>query len=411
MSETIYDAKTAIRAREDFPALERNHNGRPLAYFDGPGGTQVPNAVIDAVSDYYRRYNANIHGMFVTTNETDAMLQSAREAMADFLGAESWRCISFGANMTTLNFSLAHALAKDMKEGDEVVITQLDHEANRGPWLNLRQYGVVVKEVALLPSGELDYDDMQKKITDRTRVVAVGMSSNALGTANDIAAARNFSRRVGAHLVLDAVHYAPHHPIDVQAIDPDFLICSAYKFYGPHVGILYSRPGALDALETDALSTQEPEAPYKIETGTLNHASIAGALAAVDYIASYGNGATRREKIVSAMHAIATYEHDLAVRYYDEVRKIPGVTVVGPGFDGPRVPTVSVAIDGIEPIEAAKQLGEQAICVWDGDFYAARAIEILGLKERGGVLRTGISMYNTEEEVERLLEGIKPLKK
>ena len=410
-NETVYDAKTAMRAREDFPALERKHNGEYLAYFDGPGGTQVPNAVIDAVSDYYRRYNANIHGAFVTTNETDEMLQGAREAMADFLGAESWRCISFGANMTTLNFSLAHAIAKGMREGDEIVVTELDHEANRGPWLNLRQYGVVVREVELLPSGELDYDDMREKITERTKVVALGMSSNALGTANNVATARNLSRRAGALLVLDAVHYAPHHPIDVQQIDPDFLICSAYKFYGPHVGVLYSRTGALDALEADALSTQEPEAPYKIETGTLNHASIAGALAAVDYIASYGSGSTRREKIASAMRAIAAYEHDLAVRYYDEVQKIPGVSVVGPGFDGPRVPTVSVAIDGIEPAEAARQLGEKAICTWDGDFYAARTIEVLGLKERGGVLRIGISMYNTEEEVERLLEGIGNLKK
>ena len=411
MKETIFDAGTAMRARKDFPALERTHNGQPLAYFDGPGGTQVPNAVIGAVADYYRRYNANIHGMFVTTNETDAMLQSAREAMADFLGAQSWRCISFGANMTTLNYALAHAIAKTMREGDEIVVTQLDHEANRGPWLNLRQYGVIVREVALLQNGTLDYDDMCEKINERTKVVAIGMSSNAIGTANDIATARRLSKEAGALLVLDAVHYAPHHPIDVQELDPDFLLCSAYKFYGPHVGILYSRPGALDALDTDALSTQEPEAPYKIETGTLNHASIAGALAAVDYLASYGLGATRREKIVSAMRAIAAYEHDLATYYYEEVEKIPGVSVVGPNFDAARVPTVSITIDGIEPIEAARQLGEASICVWDGDFYAARAIEILGLKERGGVLRTGISMYNTIEEVERLLEGIKTLKK
>jgi cysteine desulfurase family protein (TIGR01976 family) len=411
MSETIYDARTSARARGDFPALDREYNGARLAYFDGPGGTQVPSVVIEAVSDYYRRYNSNIHGMFVTTNETDKMLQDARETMADFLGAPSWRCISFGANMTTLNFSLAHAIAKGMSEGDEIVITELDHEANRGPWLNLRQYGVVVKEVGLLPSGELDYADMREKISGRTKLVAIGMSSNALGTMNDVAAARHLSRQVGALLVLDAVHYAPHHPIDVQDIDPDFLICSAYKFYGTHVGVLCSRPGALDALETDALSTQEPEAPYKIETGTLNHAAIAGAMAAVGYIASFGAGSTRREKIVSAMLAISSYEHDLAVRYYEEVAKIPGVSVVGPNFDGPRVPTVSITIDGIEPAEAARQLGEKAICTWDGDFYAARAIERLGLKERGGVLRTGISMYNTKEEVERLLDGIRSLKK
>lgn len=413
--ETVqFDRNSAIRCRADFPALSRKHDGYKLAYLDGPGGTQVPQTVIDAVSGYYSRYNSNIHGMFVTTQETDKMLQEAREAFADFLGVageDGWRSISFGANMTTINFALAHALAKDLREGDEVVVTELDHEANRGPWLNLKQYGVVVKEVKLTKSGVLDYKDMQKKVTDKTKILAIGMSSNALGTANDIARARELSHAAGAYLVLDAVHYAPHHPLDVAALDADFLICSAYKFYGPHVGVLYSRPGLLDKLRTDALSTQEPDAPYKFETGTLNHASIAGALAAVDYIASFGVGSNRREKIVSAMTAIAEYEHELAKRYYEEVKKIPGVTVWGTGFDVHRVPTVSITIDGIEPIEAARQLGDLGLCLWDGDFYAAKAIEVLGLKERGGVLRAGISLYNADEEIDRLLDGIANLKK
>lgn len=398
----------------DFPALNRKHNGYKLAYLDGPGGTQVPQAVIDAVVEYYTRYNANIHGMFVTTQETDKMLQDAREAFADFFGVpgeDGWRTVSFGANMTTINFALAHAIAKDLREGDEIVITELDHEANRGPWLNLKQYGIVVKEVKLTKSGVLDYKDMQKKITDKTKVVAIGLSSNALGTANDIAKARELSSAVGAYLVLDAVHYAPHHPLDVAALDADFLICSAYKFYGPHVGILYSRPGLLDKLKTDMLSMQEPDAPYKFETGTLNHAAIAGALAAVNYLASLGTGSTRREKIVSAMTAIAAYEDELAERYYTGAKQIPGVTVWGTNFDVHRVPTVSITIDGIEPIEAARQLAEFGLCLWDGDFYAARAIEVLGLKERGGVLRAGISLYNTDEEIDRLLEGIANLKK
>ena len=398
----------------DFPALNRKYNGYKLAYLDGPGGTQVPQTVIDAVVEYYARYNANIHGMFVTTQETDKMLQDAREAFADFFGVpgkDGWRTVSFGANMTTINFALAHAIAKDLREGDEIVITELDHEANRGPWLNLKQYGIVVKEVKLTKSGVLDYKDMQKKITDKTKVVAIGLSSNALGTANDIAKARELSSAVGAYLVLDAVHYAPHHPLDVTALDADFLICSAYKFYGPHVGILYSRPGLLDKLKTDMLSMQEPDAPYKFETGTLNHAAIAGALAAVNYLASLGTGSTRREKIVSAMTAIAAYEHELAEHYYTGAKQIPGVTVWGTNFDVHRVPTVSITIDGIEPIEAARQLAEFGLCLWDGDFYAARAIEVLGLKERGGVLRAGISLYNTDEEIDRLLEGIANLKK
>lgn len=411
MDAVKFDTNRAKKHRQDFPSLTRRAGGHQLAYFDGPGGTQVPSPVIKAVSDYYKNSNANIHGMFVTTQETDRMLQDAREAMADFLGAPSYRCISFGANMTTLNFALAHAIAKGLKKGDEILITQLDHEANRGPWLNLAQYGIVIKEVNLLPSGELDYEDMKGKITDKTRVFAIGMSSNALGTANDIARARELSKAAGALLVLDAVHYAPHEPIDAAGIDTDFLLCSAYKFYGPHVGILYAKPGALDALDTDALCTQEPQAPYKIETGTLNHASIAGALAAVDYIASIGEGSTRREKILSAMGGISRYEHELAAYYHDEVSKIPGVTVWGPDFNRHRVPTVSITIDGMEPIDAAKQLGEQGLCLWDGDFYAARAIEVLGLKEKGGVLRAGISMYNTREEVDRLLAAIQNLKR
>ena len=414
MDTSKFDKNSAIRCREDFPSLNRVHNGHKLAYLDGPGGTQVPQVVIDAVSEYYSRYNSNTHGMFVTTQESDAMLQEARTALADFFGVhgeDGWRSVSFSANMTTINFALAHAIVKHLREGDEVVITELDHEANRGPWLNLRQYGIVVKEVKLLKSGVLDYEDMQKKVTNRTRVLTLGMSSNALGTVNDFAKAREISRNVGAYLVLDAVHYAPHQPIDVAALDADFLLCSAYKFYGTHVGVLYSRPGLLDKLNTDMLSTQEPYAPYKIETGTLNHASIAGMLAAVNYIASLGIGTTRRERIVSAMIAIAEYEHELAKRYYDEVKKIPGVTVWGTGFDVPRVPTVSITIDGIEPMDAAKQLGEAGLCLWDGDFYAAKAIEALGLKEHGGVLRAGISLYNIDEEVDRLLYGISGLKK
>ncbi len=411
MKAITFDVNAAKKNRQAFPALARKHNGYHLAFFDGPGGTQVPTPVVEAVSEYYRSHNANSHGMFVTTRETDEMLQRAREATADFLGAPSWRCISFGANMTTLNYALAHALAKDLQPGDEILITELDHEANRGPWKNLERYGVVIREVALLPSGELDYEDMRAKIGGRTRIVAMGMSSNALGTANDVVRARELSAAVGAKLVLDAVHYAPHHPIDADGIGVDFLLCSAYKFYGPHVGVLYAKPGALDDLRTDALCTQEADAPYRIETGTLNHEGIAGTLAAVEYIASLGEGATRRERIVSAMAGIALYEHALAARYYGEVAQIPGVRVWGPDFSRNRVPTVSVSIDDITPLEAARQLGEKGLLLWDGDFYAAKAIEVLGLREAGGVLRMGVSLYNLDEEVDRLLEGIRTLKK
>ena len=405
-----FSASDVERCRMDFPALARALGGRPLAFLDGPAGSQVPERVIAAVAEYYRTCNANTHGAFVTSRESDELVVSAREAVAAFLGAPSWREISFGANMTTLNFALAHAIGRGLDAGDEVVITELDHEANRGPWLGLRERGVVVREVALLPDGRLDEDDLRRRITARTRVVAIGYSSNALGTVNDVPLARQLASAVGARLVVDAVHYAPHFPLDVAALDPDFLLCSAYKFYGPHVGILYARPGALASLRTDKLRTQEDAAPYRIETGTLNHAAIAGVKAAVEYIASWGEGAAPRERLVSAMAAIGAHEHALASFYWESVQRIPGVTVWGQDFSTPRrAPTVSVTIAGVRPDAAAAALGEQGVLVWDGDFYAARAIEVLGLTERGGVLRTGISMYNTRDEVERLLAGVAEL--
>ena len=410
MNDMVFDEKACARCRADFPSLARVHNGFQLAYLDGPGGTQVPQKVIDAVSWYYKTCNSNTHGMFITTNESDAAIQETREAVAAFLGAPDWRCISFGHNMTTLNFSLSHALVREMKPGDEIVITELDHEANRGPWLNLAEQGIVVKEVKLLPSGRLDYADMAAKITPRTRLVAMGFSSNALGTINDVAEARRLSRAVGAWLLVDAVHYAPHFPLDAAALDVDFLLCSAYKFYAPHIGILYCRPGLLDSLTPDRLRTQENAAPFKIETGTLNHAAIVGVKAGIEYIASWGEGSDLRSRIVSAMNAIAAYEHRLASEYYEKVKAIRGVTVWGTDFSSShRAPTVSITLDGIHPADAAKALGEKGLLVWDGDFYAARAIEVLGLAETGGVIRVGFSMYNTREEIARLLDEIRRL--
>ena len=405
----MFGENEARRCRADFPSLARRHEGSrlPLAYLDGPAGTQVPGAVIEAIAGYYRTCNANTHGQFATSRESDALIAAARETAAAFLGAPNGRTISFGQNMTTLCYSLSHALGRELAAGDEVVITQLDHEANRGPWIGLRERGVNVKEVRLRPDGRLDYEDMAAKIGPRTHVVAMGLSSNALGTVNDAAVARALSRAVGAILVLDAVHYAPHFPIDVAALDPDYLLCSAYKFYGPHVGILYARPGLLEKLEPDRLRTQEQAAPERFETGTLNHAALAGVKAAIEYIAAWGDGATLRERIVSAVSGIAEHEHALARRYDEKVRHIPGVRRWGVGFDeGPRAPTVSITIDGVTAEEAARHLGDQGVLVWDGNFYALRPIEVLGLLDRGGVLRAGFSMYNTAEEVDRLLTGV-----
>jgi cysteine desulfurase family protein (TIGR01976 family) len=403
-----FTAEHCARARKDFPALQRLTGGSELAYLDGPAGSQVPRCVIETIEDFYASCNVNTQGNFPPSREVDRRLRVARETLAAFLGADGPHCISFGQNMTTLNFSLSAAIGRTLKSGDEVLITQLDHEANRGPWLRLKEQGVVVREVLMTPTGELDAADMAAKISDRTKVFALGASSNALGTVNDLALARRLTRNVGALLVIDAVHYAPHFPLDVQALDPDFLLCSAYKFYGPHVGVLYSRPGALDKLPTDRLSTQYPHAPYCIETGTLNHAAIDGARAAVDYLAGWGTGASLRARIVDAMSAISAYEHELAKGYFEVVRRIAGVRVWGPDFANAakRAPTVSITLDKVSAPQAAAALGAKGICVWDGNFYAARPVELLGLEERGGLLRTGFSLYNTQAESQRLLGAI-----
>jgi cysteine desulfurase family protein (TIGR01976 family) len=403
-----YTQEHCLRSRRDFPALIKNPD---LAYLDGPGGVQVPRAVIDAIADVYATCNVNTHGSFAPSREVDRRMAAARSVVAAFLGAESGACISFGQSMTTLSFNLSAAIGRTLEKGDEVLVTQLDHEGNRGPWLGLQERGVVVHEVRLLESGELDPADMAAKITARTKLFAIGASANSLGTVNDLALARRLTRQAGALLVIDAVHYAPHFPIDVQALGADFLLCSGYKFYGPHVGVLYSRPGALDRLPTDRLSVQDPAAPYRIETGTLNHAAIDGVRAAVEYIASWGDGATLRERIVDAMTHISAYEHELAKFYHDAVRRIPGVRVWGPDFAAgrARAPTVSITMDKLTAAAAATALGNQGICVWDGDFYAARPVQLLGLAERGGLLRTGVSMYNTRDELQRLLKGLEGL--
>jgi cysteine desulfurase family protein (TIGR01976 family) len=402
-----YTLDHCLRSRQDFPALMKHPD---LAFLDGPGGSQVPRVVVDAIADVYASCNVNTHGSFAPSREVDRRMLAARAAVAAFLGAEDGSCISFGQSMTTLSFSLSAAIGRTLAAGDEVLVTQLDHEGNRGPWLGLEARGITVREVRLMESGELDPADMAQKITPRTKLFAIGASANSIGTVNDIALARRLTRNVGALLVVDAVHYAPHFPLDVQALGADFLLCSGYKFYGPHVGVLYSRPGTLDNLPTDRLSVQDPAPPYRIETGTLNHAAIDGLRAAVEYIASWGNGASLRERIVDAMTHISAYEHDLAAAYHDAVRRIPGVRVWGPDFSGrARAPTVSITFAKITAATAAAALGSQGICVWDGNFYAARPVQVLGLAERGGLLRTGVSMYNTRTELDRLLAGIEKL--
>lgn len=398
--------------REDFPSLRRTWNGKSLKYFDGPGGSQVPEPVITAVSDYYGTCNSNVHGLFATSRETDETLEQARLAMTDFLGAQGPETISLGANMTTLNYSLSHALVRDFRPGDEILITALDHEANRGPWLGLRERGIIVKEVPVTAEGELDYSAMEEMISSDTRLVAVGWASNALGTVNDIQFIRKVSRQAGALLLVDAVHYAPHFPIDVQEADIDFLLCSAYKFYGPHAGILYSRPGLLEQLEPDRLKTQDQAAPYRIETGTLNHAAIAGVTAAVNYLSGFGRGESRRAKLVDGLSRISRYEFSLGLSFYQGLAENQRVKLYGPRMPaepGGRTPTIAFRIEGVTPAEACEEMGKEGFLLWDGDFYAARVIELLGLADRGGVIRAGISLYTKKEEVDSLLFAIRDL--
>jgi cysteine desulfurase family protein (TIGR01976 family) len=393
--------------RKDFPSLTRKQNGKPLVYFDGPAGSQVPKQVIDAIGSYYKHSNANSGGAFLTSVETDKLMEAARTTVAEFLGAGESGTISFGANMTTLNYSLSKAIGQTLRKGDEIVITQLDHEANRGPWLALQDQGIIVTEVLLQRDGTLDYNDFEKKIGKKTRLVAMGLASNALGTVNDVARVREWTRKVGAWLLVDAVHYAPHFLIDAASLDVDFLLCSAYKFYGPHLGILYTRPGLLEQLPTDRLRTQYQVAPQRIETGTPSFEAIAGVKAAIEYIASIGQGKTLRSKLEKAYKAIHEHEHVLAQEIYDGLKTIPGITIYGPSFNTTmRTPTISFTLNGLRAEEVCKKLAAKGICAWDGHFYAIRAIEVLGLLDKGGVTRVGTSLYNTQEEVRRLLKEI-----
>ncbi len=396
--------------RDFFPSIGReDHNKNQIIYLDGPGGTQVPIQVIEAISQYYIRSNANTHGEFITSQETDKVMDDLRLKMSEFLGSDSPDTISIGQNMTSLNYSLARALTKKFNSGDEVIITELDHEANRGPWKVLKEAGVKLIEVSLLQNGGLDYEDFRNKINDKTVMVCMGMSSNALGTLNDFISVKSFLPQ-NCLLLLDAVHYAPHFSINVKELGCDFLLCSAYKFYGPHVGFLYSKPGLLEQLETDRLVVQDQKAPYIIETGTLNHAACAGVSAAIDFIANMGEGNSFRDKLIDAFSKISSHEFALAKHLYESINNLDKVNVIGKDFsDKKRTPTVSFIHSDYTPQEVCRALASENVCAWDGHFYALRAIQQLGLEERGGVTRLGISLYNTKEEVERVVSVISKL--
>jgi cysteine desulfurase family protein (TIGR01976 family) len=404
------DVRSTADIRAQFPALQRRHGGHPVAYFDGPGGTQVPRTVADAVADYLLHHNANTHWRYPTSEETDRIIAGAREALADFLGAVPAEIV-FGANMTTLTFHLGRALGRAWGPGDEVVVTELDHHANVAPWRALeRERGVTVRSIPLVPgASELDWPALERAVTPRTRLLAIGAASNALGTVSDVAHACAIARAAGALTFVDAVHYAPHALVDVRAIGCDFLACSAYKFYGPHVGILYGRRDRLEALDAPKLAPAPETAPERMETGTLNHEGIAGAGAAVEFLASLAAEGSRRERLQRTFAALHRRGQELVERLWQGLGEIRGVTRYGLPPERPRTPTVSFTVAGHTSDEVARALAADGVFVSSGDFYATTVVERLGLAGPG-LVRAGCACYSTADEVDRLVAGVRRLR-
>ncbi len=393
--------------RAHFPALERKESGVPVAYFDGPGGTQVPRQVVDAMADYLLHHNANTHWAYPTSAETDAMLLAAREAVADFLNASPTE-VAFTNNMTTGTFHLARALGRGWGPGDEVVITDLDHHANVAPWRALeKERGITIRRVKVdLRTGELDFATLREAITTRTRLLAIGAGSNALGTLTDVAEAGRLAHKVGALVFVDAVHAAPHALVDVKAMACDFLGCSAYKFYGPHAGVIFAREALLTALDLPKLDPAPEEAPERFETGTQNHEGIVGTGAAIEFLASIGSGPTRRARLESAYRTLHHAGNALFERLWEGVGAIPGVTRFGPTPDRPRTPTLGFTVEGIGSEAVARSLAKRGVFVSHGDFYAATIVAQLG-HAADGLVRAGVACYTTAEEVDRLIVGVR----
>ncbi|HBB87796.1 MAG TPA: cysteine desulfurase-like protein [Blastocatellia bacterium] len=397
--------------RANFPALKRNHNNHPVAYFDGPGGTQVPRQVVEAMSDYLYNHNANTHWAYPTSEETDAAIEAARQTCAEFLNA-SPREIAFGANMTTLTFHLARALGKRWQSGDEIVVTELDHHANVAPWHYLQiERGISLQTVKMTPeTGQLDWESFERSVTKRTKLIAIGAASNALGTINDVARAIKLARSVGALVFVDAVHYVPHALIDVQALDCDFLGMSAYKFYGPHEGVLFGKIGLLEAIDFPKLIPAPDAAPENVETGTQNQEGIVGTAAAIDFLASIAAAGTRRECLSNAYDELHRRSAALAERLWNGLASLDGVRLYGPPPNLPRTPTVGFTIDGVASTEVSRRLATRGLFLSHGDFYAATVVERLGLGAEG-LVRAGCACYTTADEIDRLIEGVEEIVK
>ena len=404
--------------RAQFPALAQTVNGQPAIFFDGPGGTQVPQRVIDAIAAYLARSNANTHGAFATSQRTDETIAAAHVAMADLLGCDADEVV-FGPNMTTLTFAMSRAIGRELQPGDEIVVTRLDHDANVAPWAALQERGAVIRYVDIdVEDCTLDMGDLRRQINERTRLVAVGYASNAVGTINDVAEVVRIAHRVGALVYVDAVHYAPHGPIDVRALNCDFLACSPYKFFAPHLGVLYGKREHLARLRPYKVRPAPNELPYRWETGTQNHEGMAGLAAAIEYLAELGRRTAdaalpdRRAELLAAMRTIQAYERDLVERLIAGLLAIPGLTFYGisdPARFAWRTPTVSVRIAGYTPRVLARSLGERGIFTWDGNYYAIGLTERLGVEEHGGMLRIGLVHYNTANEIDRLMAALQEI--
>jgi cysteine desulfurase family protein (TIGR01976 family) len=392
--------------RANFPALKRMHKNYPVVYFDGPGGTQVPHQVVEAMTDYLYNHNANTHWAYPTSEETDAAIEAARQTCADFLNA-SPKEIAFGANMTTLTFHLARALGKRFASGDEIVVTELDHHANVAPWQYLTiERGINLKTVKMASeTGQLDWESFEQSVTKRTKLIAIGAASNALGTINDVERAIQMARSVGALVFVDAVHYVPHLLVDIQALDCDFLAMSAYKFYGPHAGVLFGKLALLESIDFPKLIPAPDAAPENVETGTQNQEGMVGTGAAVDFLASLANGDLRRARLTRVYDELHHRSARLTRRLWDGLAAINGVRLYGPSPDLPRTPTVAFTVDEVPSTEVSRRLAARGLFLSHGDFYAATVVKRLGLAPEG-LVRAGCACYTTEDEIDRLIAGV-----
>ena len=399
--------------RAQFPALDREHNGHPVAYFDAPGGTQTPRVVVEAVADYLLNHNANTHWEYPTSHETDAIIEEARHTFADFLNASANEIV-FGPNTTSIIYHLSRALGRTFGPGDEILITELEHHANVAPWQALvKERGVTLKVAQMDPeSGQLDWSDFERLISPRTKVVAFGAGCNALGTVNDYRRAVETAHSVGALALVDAVHYAPYFLCDVKEMDCDFLTCSAYKFYGPHVSVFYGKSDLLESIDFPKLEPAPNRGPERVEMGTLNHEGIAGAAAAVDFYASLaaeaGSLRSRRDQLQTAFAGLRAHSAPQVKRMWEALSGIPGVRLFGPTPHVARTPTIAFTIDKMASTEVARRLSERGLFVSHGDFYAQTVVDRLGLQPEG-LVRVGCACYTSDDEIDRLIESVREL--